>query len=128
VLRGYDDIDKKSIASWLLGVRRSVREIPPTKGFAPMKSELLSSTAPPIELIPLPHAPRRLLEIVEPGQTIPSARRMYHLICAASLPMIIFEHGRWKVPEPELPALATALGLRLKRSGRPRAASRRSAA
>jgi hypothetical protein len=84
-----------------------------------MKAELLS--APPIELIPLPHLPRRLLDIVEPGQTIPSARRIYHLICAAALPMIIFEHGRWKCPEPSLPALGTALGLRLKRSGRPRA-------
>jgi hypothetical protein len=75
----------------------------------------------PIELIPLPHLPRRLLAIVETGQTIPTARRIYHLICAASLPMVIFEHGRWKCPEPALPDLATALGLRLKRSGRPRA-------
>jgi hypothetical protein len=82
----------------------------------------------PIELIPLPHGPRRLLEIVEPGQTIPSARRIYHLICAGELPMIIFDRGRWKIPETELPTLATALGLRLKRSSRTRSGSRRSAA
>jgi hypothetical protein len=88
-----------------------------------MKAALMSSAAPPIELVPLPHAPRRLLEIVEPGHTIPSARRIYHLICAGELPMIIFDRGRWKVPEPELPALATALGLRLKRSGTRRSAA-----
>jgi hypothetical protein len=88
-----------------------------------MKSELLKTTAPPIELIPLPHAPRRLLEIVEPGQTIPGARRIYHLITTAELPMVIFDRGRWKVPEPDLPLLAAAQGLRLrlKRTGRPRA-------
>jgi hypothetical protein len=33
--------------------------------------------------------------------------------------MVIFERGRWKCPEPELPALGTALGLRLKPSTRP---------
>jgi hypothetical protein len=98
----------------------------------PMKSELMSSTALPtddlpIELIPLPHLPRRLGAIVEPGQAIQNARRIYHLICAGGLPMIVFDQGRWKCPEPELPALATALGLRCKRSGRP-SASRRSAA
>jgi hypothetical protein len=88
----------------------------------------MSTSAPSIELIPLTHAPRRLIEIVEPGQTIPGHRNLYTKVTNGGLPMIIFDRGRWKIPETELPALATVLGLRLKRSARSRSGSRRSAA
>jgi hypothetical protein len=86
----------------------------------------------PTDMIPLPHLPRELAQIVEPGQDIPGHRRLYHEIGLGKLPMIVFIRGRWYGPRPELPALAQALGLRLKRRGRPRSGthpgSRRSAA
>jgi hypothetical protein len=92
-----------------------------------MKSELMSSTTMPIPLIGLVQIPRELTELVEPGQEIPGHRRIYHEIGLGNLPMIQHVRGRWYCPRPELPALATTLGLRCKRSGRP-SASRRSAA
>ena len=84
-----------------------------------------------IALIALPRVPRKLLEMVVEGQTVIPYREMWLKACNGELPMVIFERGRWKVPEPEMPALAEALGLRLKqpdRPDRPRAAPRRSAA
>jgi hypothetical protein len=84
-----------------------------------------------IAQIALPHVPRKLLDLVEDGETVPSYREIWLKACNGDLPMVIFERGRWKCPEPELPALGTALGLRLKPSTRPPArprAARRSAA
>jgi hypothetical protein len=75
-----------------------------------------------IDLIALPHVPRKLLELIEEGQTIPSYRDTWLKACNGELPMVIFERGRWKCPEPEMPALAEALGLRLKSSSLPLAA------
>jgi hypothetical protein len=75
-----------------------------------------------IDLIALPHVPRKLLELIEEGQTVPSYRDQWLRACNGELPMVIFERGRWKCPEPELPALAQALGLRLKPSSLPAAA------
>jgi hypothetical protein len=107
-----------------------------------MKSDLKSSTAIPAtdrpveqkptitlptDLIPLPHVARELVQIVEPGQDIKGHRQLYHEIGLGKLPMMVFIRNRWYCPRPELPALAQALGLRLKPSGR-RSASRRSAA
>jgi hypothetical protein len=83
-----------------------------------------------IALIALPHVPRKLIEMVEEGQTVLPYREIWLKACNGELPMVIFERGRWKVPEPEIPALAEALGLRLKQPDRPARsrASRRSAA
>jgi hypothetical protein len=104
-----------------------------------MKDDLKSSTAIPdpdqpvepkptitlpTDLIPLPHIARELVQIVEPGQDIKGHRQIYHLIGLGLLPMIVFIRNRWYCPRPELPALAQALGLRLKQPGRSRAASR----
>jgi hypothetical protein len=75
-----------------------------------------------IALIALPHVPRKLIEMVEEGQTVPPYREFWLKACNGELPMVIFERGRWKVPEPEMPALAEALGLRLKSSSLPLAA------
>jgi hypothetical protein len=88
----------------------------------------MSTPALPIEQIPLPHLPRELAQIVEPGQDIPGHRRLYHEIGLGELPMIVFIRGRWYCPRPELPALAQRLGLRLKRRGRPGPAKRPRAA
>jgi hypothetical protein len=66
----------------------------------------MSTPALPIEQIPLPHLPRELAQIVEPGQDIPGHRRLYHEIGLGELPMIVFIRGRWYCPRPELPALA----------------------
>jgi hypothetical protein len=79
-----------------------------------MKAALMSSTAIPTEQIPLPHLPRELIQIVEPGQIIPNRDRIYFLICGGELQMIQFIRGRWYCPRPDLPKLAQALGLRLK--------------
>jgi len=83
-----------------------------------------------IALIGLPHTPRKLLEMVVEGQSVLPYREIWLKACNGELPMIIFERGRWYCPEPELPALAQPLGLRLKQPARsPRTrASRRSAA
>jgi hypothetical protein len=86
-----------------------------------MKAALMSTTAPPTDLLGLAQIPRELTELIEPGQEIPGHRRIYHEIGLGKLPMILHVRGRWYCPHPELVALATALGLRLKRSGRPRA-------
>jgi hypothetical protein len=83
-----------------------------------------------IALIALPQVSGKLLEMVEEGQTVLPYREIWLKACNGELPMVIFDRGRWKVPEPEMPALAEALGLRLKQPDRsPRTrASRRSAA
>jgi len=87
-----------------------------------MKADLLKTTAvPTIDLVGLVQVPRELNALVEDGQEIPGHRRLYHELGLGKLPMIQLVRGRWYCPRPELPALATALGLRLKRSGRPRA-------
>jgi len=83
------------------------------------------TTAPIEDLIPLPHLPRELIQLVEPGQDIVGARRLYAMVSNGELPMIIYHRGRWKLPRPEMPALAQALGLRLKRSSRPRSGATR---
>ena len=75
-----------------------------------------------IALIALPHVPRKLIEMVEKGQTVPPYREFWLKACNGELPMVIFERGRWKVPDPEMLALAEALGLRLKSSSLPLAA------
>jgi len=93
-----------------------------------MKAALMSTSALPTEQIPLPHLPRELIQIVEPGQVIPNRDRIYFLICSGDLQMIQFIRGRWYCPRDELPALAHALGLRLKQPGPPPPGSRRSAA
>ena len=91
-----------------------------------MKSELMSSTTMPTEMLGLPHLARELDQIVEPGQIIPNRDRIYNLVCGGDLQMIRFIRGRWYLPRDQLPALATALGLQLKqdastRPARPRA-------
>jgi hypothetical protein len=71
-------------------------------------------------LIGLPHVPRKLMEMVEEGEAVPPYRIIWLKACNGDLPMVIFINGRWKCPEPDLPALAQALGLRLRRTrGRP---------
>jgi hypothetical protein len=85
-----------------------------------MKAELLKSAVPTIDLVGLVQIPRELTELVEPGQD-PGHRRIYHELGLGKLPMIQHIRGRWYCPRPDLQALATALGLRLKRTGRPRA-------
>jgi hypothetical protein len=87
----------------------------------------MSTPALPIEQIGLPHLPRELSRIVEPGQIIPSRARIYHLICEGDLQMIVFVRGRWYCPRPELPNLALALGLRCKPSEPSRSTSRSAA-
>ena len=91
-----------------------------------MKADLLKTTTMPADLVGLVQIPRELTELVEPGQEIPGHRRIYHEIGLGKLPMIQHVRGRWYCPRSELPSLATALGLRLKRPGR--SGSRRSAA
>jgi hypothetical protein len=91
-----------------------------------MKSELLKTTALPTEMLGLPHLARELDQIVEPDQIIPNRDKIYNLVCGGELQMIRYIRGRWYCPRPELPALAQALGLRLKqdaptRPARPRA-------
>jgi hypothetical protein len=92
-----------------------------------MKAALMSTSAPLTDLVGLAHTPRELLTLVEPGQEIPSHRSIYARVVNGDLPMAKYVRGRWYFFRPDIPALAQALGLRLKRSGRPRAA-RRSAA
>jgi hypothetical protein len=82
------------------------------------------TTIPTDDLIPLPHLPRELGEIVESGQEIAGHRRLYALVSDGKLPMIIFDRGRWKCPRRSMPELAQALGLHLKRSSRPRTGTR----
>jgi hypothetical protein len=77
----------------------------------------------PVDLIPLPHVARELVQIVEPGKPIPGHRQIYHLIGLGELPMIVFLRNRWYCPRPELPALAQALGLRLKPTDATRSAA-----
>ena len=72
------------------------------------------TTLPTCDLIPLPHLPRELSEIVEPGQNIAGSRKIYTRVSNGELSMIVFDNGRWKCPRPKLPELAQALGLRLK--------------
>ena len=67
------------------------------------------------DLVALPHVPLELIALVEAGETVPPYRNIWLKACNGELPMVIFERGRWKCPRPELPALAQALGLRLKR-------------
>src|SRR4051812_26656501 len=84
-----------------------------------MKSELMSSTTMPTEMLGLPHLSRELTQIVAPGQIVPNRDRIYNLVCGGDLQMIIFHRGRWYCPRPELSALAQALGLTLKEPDRP---------
>jgi len=81
-----------------------------------------------IDLIALPHVPRKLLELIEEGETVPSYRDTWLKACNGELPMAQFVRGRWYVARDQLPDLAQALGLRLRRPARPRPSSRRSAA
>src|SRR4051812_27818715 len=74
------------------------------------RSTAMTSTST-IALIGLPHTPRKLLEMVVEGQTVLPYREIWLKACNGELPMVIFERGRWYCPEPELPALAQALGL-----------------
>jgi hypothetical protein len=92
-----------------------------------MKAALMSSAALPPNLVGLAHTPRELLTLVEPGQDVPSHRSLYARVVNGDLPMAKYLRGRWYFFRPDMPVVAQALGLRLKRSGRPRAA-RRSAA
>jgi hypothetical protein len=94
----------------------------------PVKAALMSTSALPTELVGLAHTPRELLALVEPGQDIPSYRSIYARVANGDLPMAKYVRGRWYFFRLDMPVVAQALGLRLKRSGRPRAASRRSAA
>ena len=77
------------------------------------------TTLPTCDLIPLPHLPRELSEIVEPGQNIAGSRKIYTRVSNGELSMIVFDNGRWKCPRPKLRELAEALGLRLKPSSMP---------
>jgi hypothetical protein len=93
----------------------------------PMKAALLTTTALPADLIGLAHVPRELIELIEPGQDVPSYRILYGKVTNGDLPMAKYVRGRWYFGRPDMPAVAQALGLRLKPSGR-RSAARRSAA
>jgi hypothetical protein len=81
-----------------------------------------------IDLIALPHVSRELIALVEAGETVPAYRNIWLRTCNGELSMAQFLRGRWYVARDQLPDLAQALGLRLKRSSRPRANTRRSAA
>jgi hypothetical protein len=81
-----------------------------------------------IDLIALPHVPRELLALIEAGETVPPYRSIWLRTCNGELPMAQFVRGRWYVARDQLPELAQALGLRLRRPARPRASTRRSAA
>jgi hypothetical protein len=76
------------------------------------------------DLIALPHVPRELIALVEAGETVPPYRSIWLKACNGELPMAQFHRGRWYVAHNQLPDLAQALGLRLKRSSRPRAGTR----
>jgi hypothetical protein len=83
------------------------------------------------ELVPLSRVPHELLALIEDPP--PAYRQIWLTATDGRLPMLVFLRNRWYCPRPDLPALAQALGLRLKRSGRrpaarSRTASRRSAA
>jgi hypothetical protein len=72
------------------------------------------------------HLSRAMTEIVEPGQVVPNRDRIYSLVTGGDLQMIQFIRGRWYCSKDDLPALAQALGLRLrepamKEPSRPRA-------
>jgi len=81
-----------------------------------------------INLIALPHVPRELIALVEAGEIVPPYRSIWLRTCNGELLMAQFLRGRWYVARDQLPDLAQALGLRLKRSSRPRTSTRRSAA
>ena len=81
-----------------------------------------------IDLIALPHVPRELITLVEAGEIVPPYRSIWLRTCNGELPMAQFLRGHWYVARDQLPDLAQALGLRLKRSSRPRTSTRRSAA
>jgi hypothetical protein len=81
-----------------------------------------------IDLIALPHVPRELLALIEAGETVPPYRSIWLRACNGELPQAQFQRGRWYVARDQLPEIAQALGLRLKRPARPRASTRRSAA
>jgi hypothetical protein len=77
-----------------------------------------------IDLIALPHVPRELIVLVEAGETVPPYRSIWLRACNGELPMAQFVRGRWYVACDQLPDLAQALGLRLRRPARPRAGTR----
>jgi hypothetical protein len=72
-----------------------------------------------IDLIALPHVPCELIALVEAGEIVPPYRSIWLHTCNGELPMAQFLRGRWYVARDQLPDLAQALGLRLKRSSRP---------
>jgi hypothetical protein len=76
--------------------------------------------------VPLSRVPHELLALIE-GQP-PAYRQIWLTATDGRLPMLEFVRNRWYCPRPELPRLAQALGLRLKRRNRPRSSTRRSAA
>jgi hypothetical protein len=77
-----------------------------------------------IDLIALPHVPRELIALIEAGETVPAYRNIWLRTCNGDLPMAQFHRGRWYVARDQLPDLAQALGLHLKRSSRPRTGTR----
>jgi hypothetical protein len=87
------------------------------------------------ELVPLSRVPHELLALIE-GEP-PAYRQIWLSATDGRLPMLEFIRNRWYCPRPELPRLAQALGLRLRRGRarpaatagkRPRSSVRRSAA
>jgi hypothetical protein len=68
------------------------------------------------DLVPLSRVPHELLALIE-GDPLPY-RETWIEATNGRLPMLVFIRGRWYCPRPELPALAQALGLRLKRAAK----------
>jgi hypothetical protein len=75
------------------------------------------------DLIGLAHVRVELAALTE-GEPHPR-RKIYDLCADGALPMAQYIRGRWYFARADLPALAQALGLPLKRSSRPRASAAR---
>jgi hypothetical protein len=76
------------------------------------------------DVIGLAHVSEELRKIIDNPDAAPTHRGLYNKKANGELPMIVFIRGRYYIFRPNLPELAKALGLRLKK----RSTSRRRAA
>ena len=76
------------------------------------------------DLIGLAHVSGELRKVIDDPDAAPTHRWLYNKKADGELPMIVFIRGRYYIFRADLPELARALGLRLKR----RSTSRRRAA
>ena len=73
------------------------------------------------DLVRLTRVSLELLALIEDQP--PSYRETWMRATDGRLPMLVFLRNRWYCPRPELPALAQALGLRLKQPDTHRSAA-----